>query len=306
MERSVKVNGSSHQPRRHVILVHGTYGHGFWRSLFWHLLPSKWQPKGYNWPICKTLKDSGVKVHSFTWSGLNTHRTRIEAGRELANYIARLGTNETQPISISIVGHSHGGNVALYALKHSVPDRVDRIVCLATPFLHVSAQELDFTVLRFPPLVSATTAGLIVGLVILFLMQYLVAFLRIALPSQVILILILGVGAVVYIFGILVWRAGHRMLSRVRAYSKRLPEICESYQPATPTRQRVLILRKVGDEATAALVAGRLVERLLICIWRILSYPVRLADRAKNAIDRFRAKFLYQKCQTTPFQESRV
>jgi hypothetical protein len=303
MERSVKVHTSSHEPCRHVILVHGTYGHGVLRSLFWNLLPSNWRLRDCNWPICKMLKDRGVKVHSFSWSGLNNHRSRIEAGRELADYIARLGTNESQPMFISIVGHSHGGNVALYALKHPDTERVDSIVCLATPFLHVSAQELDFIVLRFLPLVLSIPTCLIVGLVVLFLLRDLVAFLQIVLPSQVIPILIVGVGAVGYIFAILMWRAAHRMLWRVRAYLKRLPEVCESYQPATPTRQRVLILRKIGDEATAYLLAGRFVEWLLTCIWWILSSPVRLADRAKKAIDKFRAKFLYQKRHTTPCEE---
>jgi PGAP1-like protein len=286
METSVKVHNPSHEPSRHVILVHGTYGHGFWRSLFWDLVPSKRQPKDCNWPICKRLKDSAVKVHSFTWSGRNSHRRCIEAGRELANYIADLEKRDSQPTSISIVGHSHGGNVALYSLKHSGIEKVDSIVCLATPFLHFSAQELDFIALRFLPFVVGIITCLVVGLVILFLL----ASLKMDIPSYVIPYVILGIGVIAYIIAFPTGRAVHRMLSRLRARLERLPEVCQSYQPAIPTRQRVLILRKIGDEATAFLVAGRLVEWLLTCTWRVLSCPMRLADApfAKRLVDRVR------------------
>jgi hypothetical protein len=169
-------------------------------------------------------ESEGVTVHSFTWSGRNGHRSRLEAGRELASHIAALGKHGSQPISISIVGHSHGGNVALYSLKHSGTDKVDSIVCLATPFLHVSSQELDFIALRFLPFVIGVIACLVAGLGILFLL----ASLKMDIPSYVIPYVILGIGVIAYIVAFPTGRAVYWMLSRIRAYLKCLPEICQS------------------------------------------------------------------------------
>jgi hypothetical protein len=271
-----------------VILVHGTYGHGFWRSLFWGFLPSNRRPKDSNWPIRKTLEESGTRVHSFTWSGQNSHRCRIKAGKELADFIVELGKNQSHPISISIVGHSHGGNVALYALKHPGTEKVDSIVCLATPFLHMSIEDLDLVVLRFLPLVIASIVSGIAFLAILYL-SVVVVPIYVYIPPVLFLLLWAIIGGLVW--GA-IYRMAHRKLSRLQEFFKRLPELCEFYQPAKPTRQRVLILRKIGDEATAFLVTGRLVEWLLTCAWKAISYPVRVGDTVKKSADDFREKYL--------------
>lgn len=44
---------------------------------------------------------------------------------------------------------------------------------------------------------------------------------------------------------------------------------CKSVQPPAPEGTRVLLVRKAGDEITALLVGGRLVELLLTVTWRV-------------------------------------
>ena len=55
----------------------------------------------------------------------------MEAGKELAAYIAALKLPPSD--RLFLVTHSHGGNVALYALSHPGTERVEGIVFLATP-----------------------------------------------------------------------------------------------------------------------------------------------------------------------------
>lgn len=58
-----------------------------------------------------------------------------EAGKKLSNLILDLHKQEPSA-RIHIIAHSHGGNVALYAMKTpGVQAAVDGLVCMSTPFL---------------------------------------------------------------------------------------------------------------------------------------------------------------------------
>lgn len=68
----------------------------------------------------------------FKWSGYNTDRARKKAARDLANHIMK-NRDPNQPLTL--VGHSHGGNVAIMAAnilkKRGV--KVDNIITINTP-----------------------------------------------------------------------------------------------------------------------------------------------------------------------------
>ncbi len=54
-----------------------------------------------------------------------------------------------------IIAHSHGGNVALYALKApSVKGNVDGVICLATPFLYPRKRPIDLRTLWAAPILA--------------------------------------------------------------------------------------------------------------------------------------------------------
>jgi hypothetical protein len=64
----------------------------------------------------------------------NTVKCRAEAAQKLEERIGRW--NRTDGARHYLVAHSHGGNVALYALRNpSVRSRIDGLFCMATPFL---------------------------------------------------------------------------------------------------------------------------------------------------------------------------
>lgn len=76
-----------------------------------------------------------VSFHIFDWSGANTHTVRIAAGEKLcAELRGRLA--EAPKALHFVIGHSHGGNIALYGVGDSDLDgRLGGIFCLNAPFI---------------------------------------------------------------------------------------------------------------------------------------------------------------------------
>src|SRR6185295_4468140 len=128
---------------RYVItLVHGTFA----TSAPW-LEPDS--------PLSTTLRKrlgDGLKVVPFRWSGNNSPRARRQASAKLAKQLA--GQVDSHPgAQHYLVGHSHGGTVAVSAAVISgVLDRIAGIVCLATPF--IVARERDLGRYRVETLVG--------------------------------------------------------------------------------------------------------------------------------------------------------
>jgi len=93
--------------------------------------------------LYRTIRDcfDAERVHHFMWNGRNSHRSRVEASKLLVQDIALL--LESGPVYV--VGHSHGGNVAMYALRElqegaaAESQALDdlQIITLSTPFLSV-------------------------------------------------------------------------------------------------------------------------------------------------------------------------
>lgn len=108
-----------------IILVHGTFA-----------TKAEWiKPESsFTTQLRAALPRSTIE--SFIWNGRNDHTARVEAGINLGKRVLELNSNRLQ--EVIIVAHSHGGNVALYALKNSeVRSRVTKIVFMGTPFLSI-------------------------------------------------------------------------------------------------------------------------------------------------------------------------
>jgi carboxylesterase len=113
-----------------IYIVHGSNAHTWWRRL---------ANGGYAWWrrwslfACEIRRafGYGCEIREFRWSGLNSHDARMRAGTDLARAIEAVDKGRR----IHIVGHSHGGNVALAAANHLGPGRVETIVLLANPHM---------------------------------------------------------------------------------------------------------------------------------------------------------------------------
>lgn len=91
--------------------------------------------------LCKLLPEP-VKLERFLWSGQNSHRARREAGYRLEHHLRRL-VAKYPSAEHYVVCHSHGGNVALYALRdEGLQKRLAGVVCLSTPFLNFSERPM--------------------------------------------------------------------------------------------------------------------------------------------------------------------
>ena len=76
-------------------------------------------------------------VRRYQWSGRNSHDARSDAVGALCHYLEE-GKRLYPTAEHIVVAHSHGGNVALWSARQS--NAVDRIVCMATPFISATVR----------------------------------------------------------------------------------------------------------------------------------------------------------------------
>lgn len=92
-------------------------------------------------------------IKQFIWSGGNTNKARQLAGEELTTILIT-SAREHPGIPHFLIAHSHGGNVALYALRDPiVRAAISGLVTLATPFIQVQARRTsDWAISAFQAL----------------------------------------------------------------------------------------------------------------------------------------------------------
>lgn len=122
-----------------VILVHGTWGRGFFG--YRKRDRPRWFDKdgGFTGRLIQEFGQKGISADfvSISWSGSNSLAERDLASRTLADDLVRLHSLDPHSTKI-VIGHSHGGNIALKSLSYLnpiVPKPL--IVTIATPFLQI-------------------------------------------------------------------------------------------------------------------------------------------------------------------------
>lgn len=225
MQTDNSVSGTSEAPRSHLILlVHGTFA----RGAEWARADSR---------LSRALMarlDGLVCVEPFEWSGSPTASARFEAAERLAR---RLEDNATcSPSTLRfVIAHSHGGNIALYALRDdSVAANVDGLACMATPFLVARRRDLG----------REGTRSILLVLLILALVGY-GWLIGPALPASIPwgLPLFMYFVAVALVLGQL-YKRWHVLADGLIA-KLRLADLPPS---------KLLVLRATGDEASALLL----------------------------------------------------
>jgi hypothetical protein len=132
----------------YVILIHGTFATPRRDSHQWYDISS---PGSFAANLHDRLKNGPLgdavlrgSVREFSWCGNNRHEDRTEAGKRLCLLMMQI-TQESPAARIHLVGHSHGGNVileavrefiALHAERRQVTKTLGRVVFLGTPFYH--------------------------------------------------------------------------------------------------------------------------------------------------------------------------
>jgi hypothetical protein len=118
--------------RYRITMVHGTFAKG-----------APWTQDDSRLSAALKAQLSGtVEIERCEWSGWNTAGARAAAASKLADHLRAQGDKHANERRF-VVAHSHGGNVALYALRDAkVAALVDGVVCMATPFLVARRRDL--------------------------------------------------------------------------------------------------------------------------------------------------------------------
>jgi hypothetical protein len=203
-----------------------------------------------------------VVFREFPWSSAHTHAARTEAGVRLARFV-RGGHTQYPEARHFIIGHSHGGVVALYAMRDAAANQVvSGIITLATPFVSTRRR-------RFRPYVRAITflliaAPVVAGALLLAAMW----------PRQpVLLTWVLG-GAFLTV------RADRPMSKWLIGVVRRWQsEIIAPLEPPPIGPSRLLILCSRGDEAYGWLRAWDLVSHAPFVVAGVLLSTLGIVAR---------------------------
>ncbi|HEX8696048.1 MAG TPA: hypothetical protein VF746_26770 [Longimicrobium sp.] len=242
-----------------VTLVHGTFARG-----------APWTQPGSS--VRAYLGDAlgaDTQFEAFEWSGLNTHEARLAGGRDLARRLReKIAANPA--LVHFIVAHSHGGNVAVYALRElseAEHHAIAGVVCFATPFLRYETRALERTLvfLQWPiPIALAWLAISVFWFPLTLILENESLSAHPAVQPVSWLLGILGVLAMIY-----VWRASRRF------FIKTLPERVRQLHARVKDELTCPVLRGIpfycvklsGDEAKLALGVGSGVSEVPSKAW---------------------------------------
>ena len=114
-------------PKTELILVHGTWSNrNIWKSSFAEQIAR--------------LLGHAVTIRPFDWSGRNTVTAREKAASEFIEFVKNRYSDEPSTRRV-VICHSHGGSVVMRALAQASNLGIDALVCIGTPFIHVSRLE---------------------------------------------------------------------------------------------------------------------------------------------------------------------
>jgi hypothetical protein len=255
-----------------IHLVHGTWPRGLLRQVLpSFVFPARkeryWFEPGsaFTTSLEQHLAPGTVRFRSFSWSGRNSQLSREKAALELQRYL-RAALAESPGAAHYLVGHSHGGNVALLAVsdrKARFAEELRGVVCLATPFL------------TFLPIRGSAVEEVVRLLPLVLPLVALIATLAVGLASGSFEALTVARGIAFAMFlapTVLAWLSYRR-----REVAKRYLALRKRSSPRS--ERLVAVLRSPGDEATLALALPQLVNLVSRIFWEVALRPIlRLAD----------------------------
>jgi hypothetical protein len=251
-------NRAESLPPKYIIhTVHGTFASG-----------AKWIEADSEFG--EQLRDAlawRVRIERFRWSGRNDAFARWQAAKELRQHL-RTKLRAFPFAHHIVVAHSHGGNVAFWALAdEGLSKKILGVVTLATPFLSASY--------RAGETIIDPGAGLFAALFAFW------AVLGFSVYS--------GLGwelwpwALAALFGVLgILFLGAFATRRMQSFAE---TVCHEMPKSALTPAQVAVIRVQGDEASAAITGVRLAGTLADLLWGVLSAP--LYTRLSNLLNLF-------------------
>jgi pimeloyl-ACP methyl ester carboxylesterase len=215
--------------RPHIVtFVHGTFA-----------ADAKWTFATSRLGLHIASRCPDVVLDRFGWTGGNDIVARGQAADQLAQHLVNLSLKNPDG-QLSIVAHSHGGNIALDAARH-VPENANLgICCMATPFLH-------FRVLGENELPPRIVRKALFAPILLFI---------ISIAALQVISIIVAVWMTVFAF-LTSWAFSHWLSGGIIALRPLGQELCDRASPPA-SLSSLKIIRKSGDEASLILGLARL------------------------------------------------
>jgi len=255
-----------------LTLVHGTWGRGFFprkpgkspgQKPFWFQSESRFVRE---LSARLSLFKINFAIHEFLWSGANSFFARSEAARRLAvdlNQRHRENPTATQ----IVIGHSHGGTVAMLASKHLDDDNKPKLITLATPFVElgvepVSPRLLSFSFALIVLIASYLTIATCYPIVVFGAPFFGYSFDDVPAPAFQILLVsaFFGFAAFIGYFGI-----GFPLNHLERLMNEAWGGL------SNERRLKILVVRGVDDEATLTLAAGAIGNRISSKLYHMIA-----------------------------------
>lgn len=259
-------------------LVHGTWARSWLFKIFARLSGTpmlQWYEQGA--PLRQRLQTQfvGAACYPFEWSGSNSVAARMKATDDLADHLRRNRARHPEAQHF-IIAHSHGGNIAYYALQQDplLIEQISGIVSLSTPFLYVQPRSTS----------RIATFNLLAQLLLIQLIPALIGLLYLNLSPLSNALLLISC-----LFPLLIIRwVGTSFRKRCFDLTDRLK---------LPTLQPQLIVRAAADEASAALGSCQVGIWLIHKALGVMLLPVLFAEKVvsaapHNAYEHMRLSFL--------------
>lgn len=243
--------GHARTERKKIILtmIHGTWAGGS---------PSIMSKLSEH--VCSHFDMEDVIIREFRWSGLNRFSARERAVIELRNQISQV-SSEFPSAAHYLIAHSHGGNIAMLALKEEAVSKcISGVVCLATPFLHISKRRS----LLGSKLVD-NSIGLLFGLLCVGSIG-LAGYLYI-IDKSVAAMIVLMIGLIAFVYGV----------SKLSSRAPTLHRLLQLHGLPESIKCDALLVRSTEDEASDALTFVHVYSRL---IYFTYAYPQELLFKA--------------------------
>jgi hypothetical protein len=264
MQQSDEANSVAHI----YVLMHGTWARN-----------AAWCRDGSELRTTLVEAEAPAKVHfdEFEWTARNSSKARLAGASALRRRILELRA-KFPGIPISLIAHSHAGNIAMLAMRDwAQADEISEVICLSTPFIHAAPRTLGR--LAKPVVVSLST-------VFAAPVAYygVVAFLRFVVPKasyeevQQNQIYYGSWGLAILIVTVLLFMTAATLFSaQLGALHERNRDIADSLRLPTSIPARTLLLRNVADEAGNTLGATQLLSQLMsvsLNVLHVVGMPV--------------------------------
>lgn len=248
-----------------ITLIHGTFARG---------APWTQENSRLSTALVKEL-GGNVEISRCEWSGWNSAGAREAGASKLAQHLQSLGPKDPD-VRRFVLAHSHGGNVALYALRNAeVAALVDGVVCLATPFIVARPRDLG----------PKGTENIVVVLLLATFASYRL-LIEPRLPAW------LGDLGSAAGAGVFMFIAMFGLLFLYARWARMANGVLETLRLADLPSHKLIILRTTGDEASALLLFFQFMSLLAVRLFHAMQGTYALLERHFAAWSKRKAMLL--------------